>query len=128
MICGKFIASALALTLVAAATSRQAWPNFTAINGKAPAPAGWRTFCVHYRDDNCQNQSERPEKIALTPHVGAALDNVNTRVNKAIKPVPDLKHWGTVNKWAFAEDGKGDCKDYVLVKQKILIEMGLPRQ
>ena len=72
--------------------------------------------------------SEAPRKIELTPDNWEMLVRTNSRVNREIKPVPDLKHFGRVNVWVYPTDGKGDCKAYALVKQKKLIAAGFPRE
>jgi predicted transglutaminase-like cysteine proteinase len=40
----------------------------------------------------------------------------------------DQEHWGVIDQWDYPTDGKGDCEDYALLKRKLLIEEGLPRQ
>lgn len=71
---------------------------------------------------------DAPRKIELTPESWETLARVNSRVNREIKPVPDLKHFGRVNVWVYPSDGKGDCKAYALVKQRKLIDAGFPRE
>ncbi len=39
-----------------------------------------------------------------------------------------MDHWGIVERWDMAEDGRGDCEEYVLVKRKRLVEAGIPRR
>jgi predicted transglutaminase-like cysteine proteinase len=39
----------------------------------------------------------------------------------------DLEHYGVVEKWAYPEDGYGDCEDYVLLKRRMLMQIGWPR-
>ena len=56
------------------------------------------------------------------------LVTVNRAVNKRIKPITDLKHWGVIDRWDFPDDGWGDCEDYQLLKRKLLVERGLPRR
>ena len=48
-------------------------------------------------------------------------------MNRAIAPMTDQAHWGTPDRWDFAEDGLGDCEDYALVKRRQLVALGLPR-
>ena len=72
--------------------------------------------------------SEAPRKIELTSDNWEMLVRTNSRVNREIRPVPDLKHFGRVNVWVYPTDGKGDCKAYALVKQKKLIAAGFPRE
>jgi predicted transglutaminase-like cysteine proteinase len=40
----------------------------------------------------------------------------------------DLEHWGVVEKWSYPDDGYGDCEDYVLLKRRMLMESGWPRE
>jgi predicted transglutaminase-like cysteine proteinase len=49
-------------------------------------------------------------------------------VNQQIEPKSDADHWNVVDRWDLPKDGLGDCEDYVLLKRKILIDAGLPRQ
>ena len=53
---------------------------------------------------------------------------VNNWVNQTIKPLTDLEHWGVVERWSYPNDGYGDCEDYVLLKRRMLIESGWPRE
>ena len=53
---------------------------------------------------------------------------VNRYVNESVKPMTDLDHYGVVEKWAYPEDGYGDCEDYVLLKRRLLIQVGWPRE
>ena len=133
---GKFsLAAILVGVCIAAATtrvqaiplSRGAWPIYTAVVEKTTPPSGWAEFCHTYKSE-CDVQSTLPRKIALTAEVWDKLVEVNHWANAHIKPTPDRKHWGRINKWYFAEDGRGDCKDYVLVKRRMLMQSGLPRE
>ena len=90
-------------------------------------PIGWVQFC-----------GDEPQEcnVAVLPARAASLDDkrwkqlvrINRDVNDAIEPVSDLEHWGTLEKWSFPTDGKGDCEDYALEKRKRLIDAGWPRQ
>ena len=40
----------------------------------------------------------------------------------------DQDHYGVLEKWSYPDDGYGDCEDYVLLKQRMLISAGWPRQ
>ena len=53
---------------------------------------------------------------------------VNKLVNETIKPLSDLEHWGVVEHWSYPDDGYGDCEDYVLLKRRMLIQSGWPRE
>jgi predicted transglutaminase-like cysteine proteinase len=49
-------------------------------------------------------------------------------VNAHVEPITDIDHWGLVDRWDLPFDGRGDCEDYALLKRKLLIQMGYPRQ
>ena len=53
---------------------------------------------------------------------------INKWVNEAIKPLTNLDHWGLIEVWSYPDDGYGDCEDYVLLKRRMLIESGWPRE
>ena len=55
------------------------------------------------------------------------LVRINKWVNETIKPLTDLEHWGVVEHWSYPDDGYGDCEDYVLLKRRMLIQLGWPR-
>jgi predicted transglutaminase-like cysteine proteinase len=40
----------------------------------------------------------------------------------------DLDHYGVVEKWTYPDDGYGDCEDYVLLKRRMLMQAGWPRE
>jgi predicted transglutaminase-like cysteine proteinase len=35
---------------------------------------------------------------------------------------------GLVERWSYPDDGYGDCEDYVLLKQRMLVQSGWPRE
>ena len=102
-------------------------PLYTMIVEDAKPPKGWSEFCVRYPGE-CNERTSAPRDITLTPDKWDTIVAVNNWANQHIKPMTDMKHWGKVNKWYYADDGYGDCKDYALVKQRKLIEAGLPRE
>jgi predicted transglutaminase-like cysteine proteinase len=56
------------------------------------------------------------------------MARIKHSVNDAIKPITDLEHWGVVERWNYPDDGYGDCEDYVLLKRRMLMQAGWPRQ
>jgi predicted transglutaminase-like cysteine proteinase len=66
--------------------------------------------------------------VVLTAKRWNDLVRVNKLVNKTIKPLSDLKHWDVVERWSYPDDGYGDCEDYVLLKRRMLMQAGWPRQ
>src|SRR5215207_3372026 len=95
--------------------------------GGARPVAAWTSFCERYPAECAVDVSE-PALLTLTPEIWRMIVSVNRGVNKRIKPMTDLKHWGVIDKWDFPDDGLGDCEDYQLLKRKLLVEHGLPRR
>jgi len=69
-----------------------------------------------------------PRDIVLSGKAWKDLVRVNKLVNDTIKPMTDFDHWGVVEKWSYPTDGYGDCEDYVLLKRKLLMQAGWPRE
>jgi predicted transglutaminase-like cysteine proteinase len=90
-------------------------------------PVGWVEFCAR-QPGECASTATAPRDIALLPEVWKDMVRVNKWVNKTIKPLTDLEHWGVVERWSYPDDGYGDCEDYVLLKRRIFIQSGWPRE
>jgi len=90
-------------------------------------PPGWLEFCERQPGD-CAGSVTVRRHFALTPDRWRELVRVNKRVNETIRPLTDLEHWGVVERWSYPDDGYGDCEDYVLLKRRILIQAGWPRE
>ncbi|MHB2168437.1 transglutaminase-like cysteine peptidase [Alsobacter sp. R-9] len=95
--------------------------------GIARPITGWLKFCKIYVDE-CRVDPAESDTIRLTPAVWALINEVNTSVNTAIRPVTDVDHWNELDRWDLAEDGRGDCEDYQLLKRRKLAMLGLPRR
>ena len=91
------------------------------------APIGWVEFCTENPED-CRGRASKPRDIVMSQTAWRDLLQVNRWVNEAIKPMTDMDHWGVVEKWSLPSDGYGDCEDYVLLKRKMLIDAGWPRE
>ncbi|RYD62908.1 MAG: hypothetical protein EOP83_13415 [Verrucomicrobiaceae bacterium] len=98
------------------------WPS----NAAKPIRA-WAEMCERVPGE-CRIDLSQPERITLTKPVWEMIQRVNVQVNRAILPMTDQDHWGLADQWNFAEDGKGDCEDYQLVKRRRLAGAGLPRR
>lgn len=96
--------------------------------GKAVSvPFGWVDFCARYKGE-CDTPDLPAQDINLTPQTMKEIQRINKWVNVNIEPMSDLEHWGVTDQWDYPSDGKGDCEDYALLKRKLLIENGFPRQ
>jgi predicted transglutaminase-like cysteine proteinase len=98
-----------------------------AASGDARAPYAWVDFCKKYPAE-CRVNTSEADRIELTPKIWKQIVVMNSKVNRDIEPVTDMDHWGVVDRWDMAEDGRGDCEEYVLVKRRKLAEAGIPRR
>jgi predicted transglutaminase-like cysteine proteinase len=89
--------------------------------------AAWLDYCVRHSDD-CQTDLRQPLTVTLTPQLLARLKEINRAVNRSVRPMTDMQHWGVEDHWDLAEDGYGDCEDYQLLKRKLLVDAGVPRR
>jgi predicted transglutaminase-like cysteine proteinase len=122
------LAAAMTVILGAAAAKAKAdQPIHISIGITARPPIGWIEFCNEHPKE-CLAQPSQPRDVVLTPQAWRDLVQVNKWVNDTIKPLTDLEHWGVVERWSFPDDGKGDCEDYVLLKRRMLMQAGWPRE
>jgi predicted transglutaminase-like cysteine proteinase len=96
--------------------------------GETKTPIGWVDFCIRYSRDCEASANSGGRELQLTPQAWKLIVTINARVNASIEPVTDNEHWGVAERWDYAEDGKGDCEDYVLLKRRMLVQAGVPRQ
>ena len=101
--------------------------NSAPISGKTSIPYGWVDFCQRYRGE-CDGADLPAMSVTLTWQTIKEIRRINRWVNSRIVPTADIEHWGIVDQWDYPTDGKGDCEDYALMKRKLLIAEGLPRQ
>jgi predicted transglutaminase-like cysteine proteinase len=102
-------------------------PVYGAVGEPTRTPIGWVEFCVEYKPE-CATKPSTPRDVVLTPKAWADMVKVNAWVNGNVKPVTDLEHWGVVERWNYPDDGQGDCEDYVLLKRRMLMQAGWPRE
>jgi predicted transglutaminase-like cysteine proteinase len=114
----------LAMTGAASANERVVYAS---VGDASRAPIGWVEFCADNPND-CRTGTSQPRDIVMTSTAWKDLVRVNRWVNETIKPMTDQEHWGIIEKWSLPTDGYGDCEDYVLLKRKMLIEAGWPRE
>jgi predicted transglutaminase-like cysteine proteinase len=127
-ILGTALAAAIiALLGAAAAQAASERPIHVSVGDTSRPPIGWLEFCLEHPRD-CATQPSAPRDVVLSPKAWKDLVRVNKWVNDTIKPVTDMDHWGVVEKWSYPDDGKGDCEDYVLLKRRMLMQAGWPRE
>jgi predicted transglutaminase-like cysteine proteinase len=125
-VCFAALASAAFITAPAGAAPAES-ALYAAVGSVTRAPIGWVEFCSGHKPD-CATKSTAARDVVLSPKAWTDLVRVNAWVNEQIKPLTDLEHWGVVERWDYAADGYGDCEDYVLVKRRMLIDAGWPRE
>ncbi|WP_245270625.1 transglutaminase-like cysteine peptidase [Beijerinckia mobilis] len=101
--------------------------TFVSLGPVTSVPYGWIDFCRR-NPGECLDADRAPVTIQLNAATLRQLVRINAGVNKAIVPVSDADHWGVLDRWDYPTDGKGDCEDFALLKRKLLIEEGVPRQ
>jgi predicted transglutaminase-like cysteine proteinase len=114
----------LAMTNAAEANERLIYAS---VGDTSRAPIGWVDFCADNPKD-CGAGPTQARDIVMTQAAWKDLVRVNRWVNETIKPMTDQEHWGVIERWSYPTDGYGDCEDYVLLKRKMLIEAGWPRE
>lgn len=101
--------------------------SFASLGPETSIPYGWVDFCQRYKGE-CQDDERAPREIELTGTAFRKISRINAWVNRNIDPVSDTDHWGAIDEWDYPTDGKGDCEDYALLKRRMLIEEGFPRE
>ena len=119
--------SALAAQRAAVRATPLPMAGFVEVGETTSTPWGWLDFCNRYEKE-CRGGLSRPVDIALDARSWRLIREINSAVNTMIEPLSDMDHWGVVDRWDLPYDGYGDCEDYVLLKRKLLVSAGLPRQ
>jgi len=126
VVLGTAVGAAM-IAILGAASQAAERPVYVSVGSSARPPIGWIEFCNEHPKD-CPTNASDPRDVVLTSKVWKDLVRVNKWVNDSIKPVTDMEHWGVVERWSYPDDGKGDCEDYVLLKRRMLIKAGWPRE
>ena len=100
---------------------------YIAVGNKSLPPFGWVDFCRRYLHE-CDAGPSAPMDVNWTPEAAKRVKKINSLVNNNITPMSDMDHWGVVDRWDYPTDGYGDCEDFVLMKRRLLMEEGFPRQ
>lgn len=90
------------------------------------APIGHRQFCREH-PRQCQNERNEPLVVKLTEARWQQLIAINTEVNRRVRPMTDADLFGREEYWTYPDNGYGDCEEYVLEKQRVLLQAGWPK-
>jgi predicted transglutaminase-like cysteine proteinase len=102
-------------------------PPFASVGENTPMPIGWVQFCQTY-EAVCDTQPSTPRDIVLNQKAWADLLRINNWVNHNIQPMTDTDHYGMIQWWRYPDDGIGACHSYALLKRRLLMEAGWPRE
>lgn len=100
---------------------------FIGIGDSTSPPSGWVQFCERYTEE-CTTKPSQPRDVVLNQNSWSGLVSVNKWVNHTIQPMTDMEHYGMLQWWRYPDDGKGACHSYALLKRRMLIEAGWPRE
>jgi predicted transglutaminase-like cysteine proteinase len=122
---GLLLLSGAALANPAAAPRGQDYASpFVRVFGLTQPPYGFVHFCERMPRACAPGQQEE-QRFLASPERQAELDAINRAVNHEIEPVTDIDLYGVTDYWTIPST-KGDCEDYVLLKRKLLMELGWP--
>jgi predicted transglutaminase-like cysteine proteinase len=108
----------------ALAESSQYQASYMRMYGPSHPPYGFVRYC-EANETACSPSGSAEQRLNPTPQSLSELDDVNRAVNAAITPATDNEIYGVSEYWTVPEK-RGDCEDYALLKQKVLIEHGWP--
>ncbi|MGQ0674140.1 MAG: transglutaminase-like cysteine peptidase [Hyphomicrobium sp.] len=97
---------------------------FMRVYGPAQPPYGFVRFCDS-RPQACAASPLEDMRFQPTAEHLSELDEVNRSVNRAIAPATDIEIYGVSEFWTLPSN-QGDCEDYALLKQKVLLQRGWP--
>jgi predicted transglutaminase-like cysteine proteinase len=125
---GAAILALAACALLSAANGKGSEPPlFASLGESAPMPIGWAQFCETY-EGICDTTPSTPREVALDGGAWSDLTAINDAVNRTIRPMTDMDHYGMIQWWRYPDDGAGSCHSYALLKRRLLIESGWPRE
>ena len=89
-------------------------------------PVRWVEFCAR-QPGECASTATAP--VTSLSHRGLEGHGARQQVGQQDDQTADgSEHWGVVERWSYPDDGYGDCEDYVLLKRRIFIQSGWPRE
>lgn len=123
-LCAPALALVLAAAVAAPAMASESRPSVAGllpVKESVGAPQGASSLCATYAWA-CAKAGKR---VTVDAAMLQVIKDVNSRVNRAVRPVNDITQYGTAERWALPTRRGGDCEDYALLKKKELIAAGL---
>lgn len=87
-------------------------------------PIGHYEFCERHPAE-CSISSENSAPLTLNQQVWQEIITINANINERIAPRTDMEVWGHEEYWEYPTTA-GDCDDYMLLKRRELIALGIP--
>jgi len=126
-VAAAFVVGVAHLATAAPLQARPLQASYAAVGGATSVPFGWIDFCKRYAGE-CAGKDAVALDVNLTDKALKAVSRINGWVNANVTPTTDKDHWSLLDRWDYPDDGKGDCEDFALLKRRLLIEEGFPRQ
>jgi predicted transglutaminase-like cysteine proteinase len=121
---GMLIASVMFSSPAAASSSVDlSNPAFAPVSGQTSIPVGADDFCRRV-PQACRPDARIVEVEKLTPASWQQLVAINDNVNATITPETDEDNYRLAEYWTYPVNGRGDCEDIALEKQRQLINAG----
>ncbi|KFB08449.1 transglutaminase-like cysteine peptidase [Nitratireductor basaltis] len=117
---------AVAFSLVVSALSAGSAGATAALatGGKTSQPIGHYDFCKS-NPRECALRVGKIQPARMTGGLMRKMQQVNSRVNRAVKPLNDIDIYGREEVWTYPVKGVGDCEDFVLEKRRMLNRSGI---
>lgn len=94
-------------------------------NGVTSQPIGHYEFCKINPSECAVALQQIVAPLDMTRSIRREIVAINKKVNDSIQPITDFDMWGKDELWSYPTT-KGDCEDYVLLKRRMLLEIGIP--
>lgn len=124
---GMSLFAAVAIGLAApahAVDSRRSAAGLLPVRAVVSAPQGAGNLCSTYAWA-CATSTKQ---VAFTKEALDVARQINSRVNRSVRPVSDLQQFRVEERWTLPTKRGGDCEDYALAKKRELINAGFAPQ
>ncbi|MFD1198487.1 transglutaminase-like cysteine peptidase [Brucella gallinifaecis] len=111
-------------TAFAQAASPASKSHWMPTGERTSQPIGHYDFCQrHPAECNIMNKNSIP--LTLNRNIWQEIITINASINQRIAPRTDLDVWGQEEYWEYPTIA-GDCDDYMLLKRRELMALGIP--
>lgn len=111
-------------TAFAQAASPASKSHWMPTGERTSQPIGHYEFCQRHESE-CKITSSNSAPLTLNQKLWQEIVAMNASVNEKIAPRTDMEVWGQEEYWEYPTTA-GDCDDYMLLKRRELIALGIP--